>query len=240
MLEQENPLWQLFTFIVLSRNHLYLEQNFNQLWHNIGEASDTNDQNEGHNDALDLTLRVKVSKTHSWHRSEHKVHDDRNVFKSGQLTQPIHIEERVFVSVLGSMLWHDKPHSTEKVSQEQDKYDQAEDLEEFNQKDLLHDFVVVESSILDAHLIAMYTLDYFFSIDATNKASKVLHIEQYHHIRRTEKAQQKNEAGIFGWHGIFESKVERPGRASYKVEDKATLNIFLGNFLEVSDRPARV
>ena len=156
MLEQENPLWQLFAFIVLSRNHLYLEQNFNQLWHNIGEASDSNYQYESHNDALDLTLRIKVSETHSWHRSEHKVHNDWNVLKGGQLTQPILIVERVFISVMSSVLCHDIPQSAEKVSQKQDENDQTEDLEAFYQDNLLHNFVVVVISVLDIILIALF------------------------------------------------------------------------------------
>lgn len=127
--------------------------------HDVGEARNPDDQNEGHDDTLDLTLRIEVSKTNGRHRCEHEVDNDRGILKVCELTKTIHIVESVLIIGSRRVLRHDEPHGAKEVSQEQDENDEAEDLKAFDQDDLMHDLVVVVSHIIAATVLAFDSLD---------------------------------------------------------------------------------
>ena len=240
MLEQKNPAWHIFAFFVLSCDRLHHEQDLDQLWHDIGEASDSNDQNEGHNDTLNFALRVEISETNRGHRREHEIRNNRSVFHGGQFTHPVHIVERVIISVARSELSHDEPHSAEQVSQEQDEYDQAEDLEAFEEYNLLHNLVVIELSIVDIRALAFDQLDHFISVVITNNRREVLHIKHRCDIGHAEEAQQVDEVSFIRCHRIFKICMKGPGGASYQVVEEVSKDVVLGNFEMISDRFVRV
>ena len=63
--KQSKPFAKVLRIFVVSGNLLEVHQDFNELTHDVGETSHSNQQDEGCNDALSLRLRVVISKTNS-------------------------------------------------------------------------------------------------------------------------------------------------------------------------------
>ena len=75
--KEAQPFRQVFTVLVVSRHILQIHEDIDELAHDVGETSDTYQQNESCHNSFDLTLGVIVTKADSRQRGESEVdHDD--------------------------------------------------------------------------------------------------------------------------------------------------------------------
>jgi len=65
MSEETKPFGKVLTIFVVSGHILKVHENINELAHDVREASDADQENEGRDDTLDLTLGIIVTETHS-------------------------------------------------------------------------------------------------------------------------------------------------------------------------------
>lgn len=139
---------QTLRVFVRVRHFLHLNQDVNELGHDPGEACDSADQDEGDNDAFNLTLRVEVAETHGSERREDVVDNDDEVLTVGVVRQLILVVERKLVWIVRRVHREEVPERADKVGQDSDEDDQAEHLEPLDQEDLQHDVVVVNCMVI--------------------------------------------------------------------------------------------
>lgn len=66
MSQQPKPFAEVLRIFIVCSNLLEVHKDFNELTHDVREASHSNQKDESRDDALSLRLRVIISKTYRW------------------------------------------------------------------------------------------------------------------------------------------------------------------------------
>ena len=79
MSEETEPLRQVFAILVVCSHILQIHQDVNELTHDVGEAGNTDKEDEGSYDSLDLTLGVVITETDGRQGSKGEIDDDDEI-----------------------------------------------------------------------------------------------------------------------------------------------------------------
>ena len=169
MLEKEEPAGKFLGLFWLGCGHLHLLHNRDEHAHDVSKAGYAKEQDQAHDQTLDLTLRVEVAETYCRERREHKVDDDRGDFHGRVVVKLILVDETVH-ALFARMLRDDIPKGAEEVREEENDADDAEDLEAFAQVNLLHDLVVVRHPVV-ADVASTVLIKHLFQVLAVAVAN---------------------------------------------------------------------
>ena len=160
--------------------------------HDVREACNAYKQDESCHNALDLTLGIVVTKTHSRQSRKCEIHNDNQVLPVGFFSEAVFIVEgelRFYSIQVSRVLCDDVPESSKEIAEDQDEEDESEDTEDVHEVDLVHDFVVVfrhrlHSRVLFNTVVQTPTVKFF------EQALELLSIQQEKDFVQAEQAQK--------------------------------------------------
>ena len=119
--------------------------------HDVGEAGDTDEENEGGYGAFEFRFGVVVAKAHRGQGREREVQHDNQVLSCRLVLQIIVVVEGKRGRRFACVLRYDKPQSADEVGEQEDDEHRAEHSEYIHDLELHHNLVII--LLLIAHLI---------------------------------------------------------------------------------------